>query len=147
MGPKGGDELNVAEKGKNYGWPLVSWGDHYHGTLIPRPPSRPDLQDAIHQWTPAIAPSGMAFYTGHEFPAWHGDILIGGLASQSLFRLTVQGNRVVGQERIPIGSRVRDVRQGPDGAVYLLTDEPQGKLLRIVPEPEDSTSSRAKQRL
>jgi glucose/arabinose dehydrogenase len=147
MGPKGGDELNLILPGNNYGWPLVSWGDHYDGRLIPKPPTRPEFEDAVHYWSRAIAPSGMVFYTGDAFPEWRGDLLIGGLISQSLFRLKLDGNRVVAEERIPIGSRVRDVRQGPDGAIYLLTDQMNGKILRLSPEPADDVSSRARRRL
>jgi len=133
MGPRGGDELNIPQAGRNYGWPLVSWGDHYGGQPIPKPPSRPDLADAIHHWTPAIAPSGMSFYTGTAFPAWRGNLLIGGLVSEGVVRLTLYGERVTGEERIPFGAPVRHVRQGPDGAVYLLTDKIDGKILRLTP--------------
>lgn len=134
MGPKGGDELNLPEPGRNYGWPLVSWGTHYDGTRIPNPPTRPDLADAIKQWTPVISPSGMLFYTGDLLPAWRGNVLIGSLTQRALVRLRIDGARVVGEEIIPLGARIRDVEQGPDGAVYLLTDEQDGKVLRLRPE-------------
>jgi glucose/arabinose dehydrogenase len=132
-GPRGGDELNIPEAGKNYGWPLVSWGVHYDGRGIPKPPTRPDLAPSIYQWTPVISPSGMAFYTGDAFRPWRGNLLIGGLSSHAVTRLTLDGTRVTAEERIPIGARVRDVRQGPDGAVYVLTDETDGALLRLTP--------------
>jgi len=133
MGPRGGDELNVPQAGRNYGWPLVSWGRHYDERAIPSPASRPDLAGSLRQWTPVIAPSGMAFYTGSLFPAWRGSLLIGGLVARGVVRLTVQGQQVTGEERIALGQRVRDVRQGPDGAVYVLTDEASGEILRLTP--------------
>lgn len=132
-GPRGGDEINIVEAGRNYGWPLVSWGTEYSGRPIPDPPSRPDLTDTIHQWTPVIAASGMSFYTHDRFAAWRGSLLVGGLVSRGVVRLSLAGNRVVDEERISLGHRVRDVRQGPDGAVYVLTDEANGKLLRLSP--------------
>lgn len=132
-GPRGGDEINIPEASKNYGWPLVSWGNHYNGQPIPKPDTRPDLAGAIYQWTPVIAVSGMAFYTGDLFPAWRGNALVGGLVSRGIVRLTLDGRKVTGEERIGLGVRVRDVRQGPDGAVYVLTDEDDGKILRLTP--------------
>ncbi|MQA66824.1 MAG: PQQ-dependent sugar dehydrogenase [Alphaproteobacteria bacterium] len=132
-GPRGGDEINIPEAGKNYGWPLVSWGTEYSGWPIPDPPTRPELVDAIYQWTPVIAASGMAFYTGDLFPEWRGNLLVGGLMAEAVVRLTLDGNRVTAEERIPIDARVRDVRMGPDGAVYVLTDEEDGRLLRLSP--------------
>ncbi|MGE4220702.1 MAG: PQQ-dependent sugar dehydrogenase [Alphaproteobacteria bacterium] len=133
MGPRGGDELNIPQAGGNYGWPLVSWGNHYNGGDIPDPPTRPDLLDAVRQWTPVIAPSGMAFYDGELFPRWRGSVLIGGLVAQGIVRLTLDGERVAGEERIGLGARIRNVRSGPDGAVYALTDEDDGRLLRLSP--------------
>jgi aldose sugar dehydrogenase len=133
FGPLGGDEINLPEAGKNYGWPLVSWGKHYDGREIPNPPTRPDLVDAVHHWTPAISFSGMAFYTGDAFPGWRGNLLLAGLASQTLARLSIEGRRVTGEERIRIGTRIRHVLPGPDGLVYLLTDEDNGRVLRLSP--------------
>jgi glucose/arabinose dehydrogenase len=132
-GPRGGDELNLIEAGKNYGWPLVSWGRHYDGRDIPDPPTRPDLAGSVHQWTPVIAASGMAFYTGDAFPAWRGNVLVGGLVSQGIVRVMLDGARATGEERIRLGARIRDVRQGPDGFVYALTDADNGRLLRLKP--------------
>lgn len=132
-GPRGGDEINIPEAGSNYGWPLVSWGRHYNGEDIPDPPTRPDLAPAIYQWTPVIAPSGMAFYTADLLPQWRGNLLVGGLVSRGLVRLTLDGERVTGEERIDLGARIRAVRQGPDGAVYVLTDEDDGEILRLRP--------------
>ena len=133
FGPRGGDELNVPEAGHNYGWPLVSWGRHYSGVDIPDPPSRPDLAGSAHYWNPSISPSGMTFYTGELFPAWRGNILIGGLTAAGIVRLTLDGQRVSGEERIELDERIRNVRQGSDGAVYALTDQPDGEILRLTP--------------
>jgi len=133
MGPRGGDELNLPERGRNYGWPIVSWGTHYNGEDIPKPPTHPEFTDAIKQWTPVISPSGMIFYAGTLFPEWRGNVLIGSLTRQALVRLSVQGSQVVDEEIIPLGARIRDVEQGPDGAVYLLTDQQNGSVLRLRP--------------
>jgi glucose/arabinose dehydrogenase len=133
MGPQGGDELNVPEAGRNYGWPLVSWGNHYDGKDIPNPPTRPDLADAIRRWTPVISPSGMAFYTADRMPGWKGSLLIGGLSSKAIIRLSLDGQKITDEERIALGARIRDVRQAPDGTVLALTDEDNGKLLRLSP--------------
>jgi glucose/arabinose dehydrogenase len=130
MGPAGGDELNVTEAGRNYGWPLVSWGRHYDGRDIPDPPTRPDFVQSIRHWVPVIAPSGMVFYTGDAIPSWKGNLLIGGMIARSIVRLTLNGEQVTGEERIAMGGRIRDVRQGPDGAVYAL-DESNGIILRL----------------
>ncbi len=134
FGPTGGDEINIIEPGHNYGWPLVSWGEHVDGRSIPKPPTRPDLADAIQHWTPSISFSGMTFYTGKAIPAWRGNLLLAGLASQALIRLTLNGSRVSGEERIPMGERIRHVVQGPDDSVYLLTDEDHGRILRLTSE-------------
>lgn len=133
MGPRGGDELNIPVAGRNYGWPLVSWGTHYNLESIPLPPTRPDLADAIYHWTPVIAPSGMAFYTGDMFSGWRGSLLIGGLQAAGIVRLTLDGERVTGEERIGLGARIRDVRQGPNGFVYALVDASDGAILRLSP--------------
>jgi aldose sugar dehydrogenase len=139
FGPKGGDELNIPAPGLNYGWPVVSWGKHYDGKDIPNPPTHPEFADAVRHWTPVISPSGVTFYTAEAFPgwtantipAWKDNLLIGGLSSQAIVRLTLDGETVTGEERIPMGARIRDVEQGPDGAVYALTDAGDGAVLRI----------------
>jgi aldose sugar dehydrogenase len=134
-GPRGGDEINIAEAGKNYGWPLVTLGINYSGEPIPEAIAKtlPGMEDPIHQWTPSIGPSGMAFYTADRFPAWKGNLFVGALAHQVVIRLELDGNSVAKQERLleGLGQRIRDVRQGPDGYLYLLTDAPQGKLYRL----------------
>jgi glucose/arabinose dehydrogenase len=131
LGPFGGDELNIIEPGKNYGWPTVSWGKHYDGREIPLPPTHPQFVDAIYHWTPAISPSGITYYTSDAIPGWKGNLLIAGLSSASIIRLTLDGETVRSEERIPIGTRIRDVVQGSDGAIYALTDEVEGKILRL----------------
>lgn len=131
MGPKGGDELNRVEKGGNYGWPLVSWGTHYDGEDIPDPSSRPDFKDAAKQWTPVIAPSGMIFYTGSVFPQWKGSAFIGGLMAKGLVRVPFNDNAPGVEERLILNERIRDVEQAPDGALYVLTDDDNGRIWRL----------------
>ncbi|WP_299755421.1 PQQ-dependent sugar dehydrogenase [uncultured Pontibacter sp.] len=133
MGPMGGDELNQPVAGRNYGWPVVSWGDNYDGSEIPDPTTRPEFADAVIHWTPTISPSGMIFYTGNMYPEWQGDALIGGLTSTGIVRVQVNGEQAEEVERIPLAVRVRDVEQAPDGSVYVLTDESNGKILRLKP--------------
>ncbi|HEV2733673.1 MAG TPA: PQQ-dependent sugar dehydrogenase [Longimicrobiaceae bacterium] len=133
MGPLGGDELNLPEPGRNYGWPVVSWGINYDGSDIPDPPTQPRFADAVKHWSPVISPSGMAFYTGSVFPAWRGSALIGGLTAQGIVRVETDGRTVTGEERIPLDARIRDVEQGPDGMVYVITDHEEGKLWRVSP--------------
>ncbi|HEX8234056.1 MAG TPA: PQQ-dependent sugar dehydrogenase [Caulobacteraceae bacterium] len=133
-GPKGGDELNLIEKGKDYGWPAISYGIEYSGGPIgPGRTQAPGMEQPVYYWDPVIAPSGMAFYTGALFPAWKGSLFVGGLKDKRLIRLVLQNDRVVGEEWFDIGQRVRDVVQGPDGALYLVTDEADGRLLRLAP--------------
>jgi aldose sugar dehydrogenase len=134
LGPMGGDELNIPKAGHNYGWPVVSWGKNYDGTLIPEPPTHPEFNDAIYHWTPVISPSGMTFYTGDAFPSWRGNLLIGGLSSEAIIRLALEGEQVTAEERIPMGTRIRDVVQAQDGSLYALTDEDDGKILRLAPK-------------
>ena len=133
MGPRGGDELNLIERGANYGWPEVSWGSHYNLWPIPDPPSRPEFTDAVKQWTPVIAPSGMIFYTGELLPAWRGDAMIGALVAEGITRLTLEGDAVVDEELIGLGARIREVAQGPDGAIYVLIDRAEGAIWRLAP--------------
>jgi glucose/arabinose dehydrogenase len=149
-GPRGGDEVNIVLAGRNYGWPLVSWGVHGQqagpyqaGEDIPDPPTRPDLEQSIYHWTSAfIAPSGATFYTGDRFPTWRGNFFIAGLRSQLLVRLTLSGQQVTGEERIALGDRIREVQQGPDGFLYLLTDNPAGRVLRLEPAPTQALTCR-----
>ena len=131
FGPRGGDELNIPAPGANYGWPVVSWGKHYEGKDIPNPPTHPEFADAVRHWTPVISPSGITFYTANTIPGWKDNLLIAGLSSQAIVRLSLDGDTVTGEERIPMGARIRDVERGPDGAVYALTDEGDGKVLRL----------------
>ncbi len=139
-GTRGGDELNIARKGKDYGWPTIAYGIEYQGAPITGGiQQREGMEQPRYFWDPNIAPSGMVFYTGTLFPAWRDSLFVGGLASTNLVRLTVQGDRVTGEERLlqdlqPQRERIRTVRQGPDGALYLLTDSPQGRILKLVPK-------------
>lgn len=135
-GPKGGDEINIVEPGKNYGWPVISFGVNYDGSPVGSGKSAaPGMEQPIHQWTPVIAPSGMIFYTGDAFPEWKGDLFVGGLETTSLVRVELEGNRYVGEERLltDLGWRIRDVAQAPDGAIYVITDEDNGRILRLAP--------------
>ena len=136
-GARGGDELNIAEAGKDYGWPTITYGIEYKGGPIGEGVTQKEgMEQPIYYWDPVIAPSGMAFYDGDRFPAWKGSLFVGALAGTALVRLTLDGDRVTGEERLLTdrGKRIRDVRVGPDGAVYVLTDEPAGELLRLVPK-------------
>ncbi|MGZ5444977.1 MAG: PQQ-dependent sugar dehydrogenase [Thermoanaerobaculia bacterium] len=135
-GPKGGDELNLIEKGKNYGWPVVTFGEEYSGATIPSSvTTREGFVDPVYYWDPVIAPSGAELYTGNAFPEWRGSLFIGALREQRLVRLTLENDRVTGEEHLLAdrGQRIRDVRQGPDGLLYVVTDEDDGELWKIVP--------------
>jgi glucose/arabinose dehydrogenase len=134
-GPQGGDEVNVMRSGFNYGWPVITYGVNYGlGTKIGEGQAKAGLEQPLHVWVPSIAPSGMAFVSGSRFPQWQGNLLVGALRGQTLVRLTLEGEKVLGEERLLQGrSRLRDVRMGPDGFIYLLTDEAQGTLLRLEP--------------
>ncbi|MGL4621158.1 PQQ-dependent sugar dehydrogenase [Chroococcidiopsis sp.] len=133
-GSQGGDEANLVQAGGNYGWPIVTYSREYSGEEITKERSRPGMVDPKLVWTPAIAPSGLAFYSGGKFPQWQGDLFAGGLVSQDVrhIDLDAQGN-VVNQQAIEIGQRVRDVRQSPDGMLYVLTDDNNGQLIRLEP--------------
>lgn len=133
-GPRGGDELNLPLAGKNYGWPTITYGEDYSGAPIGAGITSQDgMEQPVYFWDPVIAPSGMVVYSGNLFGEWRGDILIGGLVAQAVVHLKLEGDRVVSEERIGVGARVRDVTQGPDGAIYIVTDEGNGKLLRLTP--------------
>ncbi|MGC1915395.1 MAG: PQQ-dependent sugar dehydrogenase [Pseudolabrys sp.] len=134
-GPMGGDEINIIEKAQNYGWPRVSYGVNYDGTPVGSGKATMEgVTDPIWHWTPSIAPSGIAFYTGDLIPGWKGSLLNGALKFELLSRLELKGNKILKEERLlqSMRERIRDVRQGPDGAVYLLTDNASGRILRIV---------------
>jgi glucose/arabinose dehydrogenase len=135
-GPQGGDEVNVMRAGANYGWPVITYGVNYGiGTRIGEGTSKAGMEQPLHYWVPSIAPSGMAFYTGDRFPRWHGDLFVGALRDQLLVRLKLDGEKIVREERMLEGvlGRFRDVRTGPDGFLYLLTDESSGVLARLEP--------------
>ncbi len=135
-GARGGDEVNIPLAGKNYGWPVISHGVNYDGTPVGSGKSAmPGMEQPIKYWVPSIAPSGMAFYTGGLFPSWKGSLFVGALAGQMLVRLALDGETVTGEERLLQGlrERIRDVRMGPDGALYLVTDNNAGRVLKVVP--------------
>jgi glucose/arabinose dehydrogenase len=132
MGPLGGDELNIIEPGKNYGWPVVSDGVNYDKSDIPDHRTRPEFTAPVRTWTPVISPSGAVFYDGKLFP-WRGDVIVGGLSSKALVRLTLDGNKVISEERVDMQKRIRDVLQMPDGALLVITDDKNGELLRLTP--------------
>ena len=133
MGPLGGDELNLIQRGANYGWPIVSDGDNYDKSPIPDHPTRQEYEAPMKSWTPVISPSGALFYDGTLFP-WRGDLIVGGLSSQAVIRLTVDGAQLKNEERINMGRRIRDVLQASDGALVVVTDDKAGELLRLTPE-------------
>ncbi len=137
-GPKGGDEINIPGAGKNYGWPVISFGVNYDGTPVGSGKSAmTGMEQPVYQWTPVIAPGNMKFYTGAMFPEWKGNLLIGGLKARSLVRLEVDGSKIIHEERMltGIGQRIRDVAEGPDGAVYVITDEDKGSILKVARAP------------
>lgn len=142
MGPRGGDELNLIQKGRDYGWPTIGYGEEYSGERIHKRAQAPGLEQPIYFWDPVISPSGLTIYSGELFPEWKGDFFIGGLSSRALVRLAVEDDRVVGEERLLTdrGERIREVVQGPDGALWLLTDSEDGKLLKLTPgKPKPKT--------
>jgi len=134
-GPRGGDEINIIEKGKNYGWPVIGFGIDYSGAKIHQSTSKAGMEQPIWYWVPSIAPSGMALYAGSLFPQWRGNLFVGALAGEILVRLELAEEKVVKEERLlgQLQERIRDVREGPDGALWLLTDASDGRILRIVP--------------
>ena len=136
MGPSGGDELNLIEKGKDYGWPTIGYGEEYSGARLHASPQAPGMEQPVYYWDPVISPSGLTIYSGDLFPEWRGNFFIGGLSSRSLVRLVLQNDRVVGEEWLlkDQNERIREVVQGPEGALYLLTDSSDGRLLKLTPE-------------
>jgi glucose/arabinose dehydrogenase len=136
-GPRGGDELNLIAAGANYGWPVITHGRSYAGFKIGEGKAKPGMAQPVRYWVPSISPSGLAFYTGAAFPEWRGNLFLGALSGEALVRLELDGAQVVHEERLleELGARIRDVRQGPDGRLYLLTDSDDGALLRLDPLP------------
>ncbi|NOJ42296.1 PQQ-dependent sugar dehydrogenase [Bradyrhizobium australiense] len=134
-GPRGGDEVNLVGKGKNYGWPVIGYGIDYSGAKIHESTAKDGMEQPLKYWVPSIAPSGMAFYTGKLFPKWNGSLFTGALRGAMLVRLTLNGSAVTSEERLlqNLHERIRDVRQGPDGALWLLTDSSAGRVLRVTP--------------
>jgi glucose/arabinose dehydrogenase len=144
-GPQGGDELNLVRSGRNYGWPVITYGVNYViGTSIGEGTHKAGMEQPLHYWVPSIAPSGMTFYQGERFPGWRGNILLGSLKFRLLVRLELDGEKVVREERLLVDrlGRIRDVREGPDGLVYLLTDAPDGVLARLEPAFADQAAQR-----
>lgn len=135
-GAQGGDEVNSPEKGKNYGWPVISYGVNYGGSKIGEGTAKAGMEQPIYYWDPSIAPSGMTFYTGDLMPEWKGNLFVGALAGTHLARLVLDGEKVIAEEKLlsDLLERIRDVRQGPDGALWLLTDSEDGKVLRVTAE-------------
>jgi glucose/arabinose dehydrogenase len=134
-GPRGGDEINIPEAGKNYGWPVIGYGIDYSGAKLHESTHKEGMEQPIHQWTPSIGPSGAMFYTGDLFPGWKGNLFTGSLVFTSLYRIELDGEKFVREEKLleKNGDRIRDVRQAPDGSIWLLTDARNGKVLRLTP--------------
>ncbi len=134
-GARGGDEINIPQAGKNYGWPVISYGRDYSGSKIGVGTQQAGMEQPVYYWDPSIAPSGMAFYTGDLMPAWKGNVFVGALAGSHLARLVLAGDKIIAEEKLLSGERerIRDVRQGPDGALYVATDNARGRILRIGP--------------
>jgi glucose/arabinose dehydrogenase len=141
MGPRGGDEINLVVAGRNYGWPVVSYGVNYSGDDIPDHPTRPEFEEPEAHWTPVISPAGLVVYSGSLFEDWHGDAIIGGLSARALVHVDLgeqpDGSMAAEKQRFPMRARIREVEQGPDGAIWALEDRAGGRLLRIVPAAAD----------
>lgn len=134
-GARGGDEVNIPLAGKNYGWPVISYGTHYSGQKIGAGRAKAGMEQPIYYWDPSIAPSGMAFYTGTKYPAWRGNLFVGALKYRQIRRLILDGERVIGEESLlrSLGQRIRAIRQSPSGELYFLTDSRRGRIMRLVP--------------
>lgn len=132
-GARGGDEVNIPRAGRNYGWPIITYGRDYSGARIGEGTAKAGMEQPVFYWDPSIAPSGAAFYSADAAPAWKGDLFVGALAGMALVRLSREGETVTGEERLALGKRVRDVRQGPDGALWLAIDDADGEILRVEP--------------
>lgn len=134
-GARGGDEINLPEAGKNYGWPVITHGVDYNGSKIGEGSAKPGMEQPLYQWTPSIAPAGMSFYSGGKIPAWKGNLFIGSLKFETLHRLELDGERVTHEEAMlkPLGENIRDVREGPDGFLYIATDSARGRIFRLEP--------------
>jgi glucose/arabinose dehydrogenase len=137
-GPRGGDEVNLIRPGRNYGWPVITYGINYNGTPITDITAREEMEQPLHYWVPSIATSGLTIYNGDKFPEWKGDVFVGGMAGMQLARVEFDGTRPVREETLlkNVRGRIRDVRTGPDGYLYLLTDSPEGELVRLEPAGE-----------
>lgn len=138
MGPRHGDELNLMTAGGNYGWPVVSWGNHYSGISIPDHDTRPEFNAPKTYWVPTIAPSGLIIYSSNMFDGWQGDAIIGGLASQAIIRVEISDDTAKEVERFNMGKRIREVEQGPDGAIWVLEDQKGGRLRKLTPKKIES---------
>lgn len=135
-GPQGGDEINLDEAGKNYGWPIITYGENYGGGKIGIGTHKKGMEQPLYKWVPSIAPAGMTFYTGNKFPEWKGDLLVASLRGKALVRLELEGEKITHEERLlekEIGERLRDLVQGPEGYLYLISDETNGKIYRLEP--------------
>ena len=130
---KGSDQLNIVERGSNYGWPIVSNGDNYDGTPIPDHPTRPEFNAPELFWNPVISPAGLIFYDANLFPQWRGNAFIGGLSARALVRVEINGTTAREAQRLNLNQRIREVEQGPDGAIWVLEDGSAGRLLRLTP--------------
>jgi glucose/arabinose dehydrogenase len=135
MGPRGGDELNLIARGKDYGWPVIGYGREYSGQAIHEAAQAKGMEQPVYYWDPVVSPSGLVIYSGDLFPEWRGNFFAGGLSARALVRLVVEDDRVVGEEHLLTeqNARIRDVEQGPEGALYVLTDDDDGKLLELTP--------------
>jgi glucose/arabinose dehydrogenase len=133
-GPRGGDELNLIEPGKNYGWPLVAYAENYNGVPIPQPDTRSDLTKPVIYWNPVVAPGSLTFYKGNLFPQWNGNAFVGGMATMTINRIIVDGPNAKMAERWNVGHRIRDIEVAPDGNIWMLEDATTGGLYKVTPK-------------